>query len=115
MSHPAVTNDRPRHAWIASLLSTIVTPPLVYVALLYSMLAPMACDSCSDADADRMEATYAPAFTVSCCGLLLALITVVASWALTRRRPPAAIALAVAAPFVVVLTWAVFMTIIDWP
>ncbi|WP_405937396.1 hypothetical protein OG338_12410 [Streptomyces sp. NBC_00726] len=115
MSHPVVADNRLRHAWIASLLSTIVTLPLVYVALLYSMLAPMACDSCSDADADRMEATFGPAFTVSCCGLLLALITVVASWAHAKRRPSAAIVLAVAAPSVVGLTWAAFMTIIDWP
>lgn len=115
MSHPVVADDRPRHAWIASLLSTIVTPPLVYVALLYSMFAPMACDSCSDADDERMEATFGPAFTVSCCGLLLALVTVVASWVLTRRRPAAALFLAVAAPFVVALTWAVFMTILAWP
>ncbi|WP_405898408.1 hypothetical protein OG242_13485 [Streptomyces sp. NBC_00727] len=115
MPHPVVANNRPRHAWIASLLSTIVTLPLVYVALLYSMLAPMACDSCSEADDKRMEATFGPAFAVSCCGLLLALITVVASWAHTRRRPPAAIALAVAAPFVVALTWAAFMTVLAWP
>ncbi|MFF5338634.1 hypothetical protein [Streptomyces sp. NPDC013181] len=115
MSPPVVADDRPRHAWIASLLATLVTPPLVYVALLYSMFAPMACDPCSDADDDRMEATFAPAFTVSCCGLLLALVTVVASWGLSRRRPAAAIGLAVAAPLVVGLTWTVFMIIIGWP
>lgn len=115
MSQHVDADDRPRHAWIASLLSTVVTLPLTYVALLYSMFAPMACDSCSEADDDRMEATFGPAFTVCCCGLLLALITVVASWALTRHRPPAAIALSVAAPFVVVITWAVFMAVLDWP
>lgn len=115
MSQDVDTDGRPRHAWIASLLSTVVTLPLTYVALLYSMFVPMACDSCSEADDDRMEATFGPAFTVCCCGLLLALITVVASWALTRRRPPAAIALAVAAPLVVVITWAAFMALIDWP
>ncbi|MEL5961169.1 hypothetical protein AADR41_41535 [Streptomyces sp. CLV115] len=104
-----------RHTWIASLISTVVTLPLAFFALVYSMLSPMACDSCSEADADRFDASFGPAWTVSCCGLLLALVILVASWVLTRRRPPAAIGLAVAAPATVFFTWVAFMTLINWP
>ncbi|GGV96372.1 hypothetical protein GCM10015535_65760 [Streptomyces gelaticus] len=107
--------DSPRHTWIASLISTVVTLPLAFFALVYSMLSPMACDSCSDADADRFDASFGPAWTVSCCGLLLSLVIMVASWVFTRRRPPAAIGLAVAAPATVFFTWVAFMTLINWP
>ncbi|MFF3783708.1 DUF983 domain-containing protein [Streptomyces sp. NPDC001933] len=109
------STDGPRHTWIASLISTVVTLPLAFFALVYSMLSPMACDSCSEADADRFDASFGPAWTVSCCGLLLALVVLVASWVFTRRRPPAAIGLAVAAPATVFFTWVAFMTLINWP
>lgn len=91
-----VTDDAPdstddpgsaRHTWIASLISTVVTLPLAFFALVYSMLSPMACDSCSEADAHRFDASFGPAWTVSCCGLLLSLVILVASWVCTRRRP----------------------------
>ncbi|MFD0341593.1 DUF983 domain-containing protein [Streptomyces sp. NPDC127117] len=104
-----------RHTWVASLISTVVTLPLAFFALVYSMLSPMACDSCSKADADRFDASFGPAWTVSCFGLLLALVILVASWVFTRRRPPTAIGLAVAAPATVFFTWVAFMTLINWP
>ncbi|MEV5204829.1 DUF983 domain-containing protein [Streptomyces sp. NPDC053720] len=116
-----VTDDAPdstdsaRHTWVASLISTVVTLPLAFFALVYSMLSPMTCDSCSEADADRFDASFGPAWTVSCCGLLLALVILVASWVFTRRRPPTAIGLAVAAPATVFFTWVAFMTLINWP
>lgn len=119
-----VTEDAPdstddtgsaRHTWVASLISTVVTLPLAFLALVYSMLSPMACDSCSEADADRFDASFDPAWTVSCCGLLLSLVILVASWVCTRRRPPAAIGLAVAAPATVFFTWVAFMTLVNWP
>src|SRR6478752_5308080 len=109
-----VTDDAPdstddtgsaRHTWVASLISTVVTLPLAFFALVYSMLSPMACDSCSESDAHRFDASFGPAWTVSCCGLLLSLVILVASWVCTRRRPPAAIGLAVAAPATVFFTW----------
>ncbi|MFG3533084.1 DUF983 domain-containing protein [Streptomyces sp. NPDC047917] len=109
------TTGSARHTWIASLISTVVTLPLAFFALVYSMLSPMACDSCSEADAHRFDASFGPAWTVSCCGLLLALVILVASWVFTRRRPPTAIALAVAAPATVFFTWVAFMTLINWP
>ncbi|MCT2544213.1 hypothetical protein [Streptomyces atratus] len=119
-----VTDDAPdstdgtgsaRHTWVASLISTVVTLPLAFFALVYSMFSPMACDSCSEADAHRFDASFGPAWTVSCCGLLLSLVILVASWVCARRRPPAAIGLAVAAPATVFFTWVAFMTLINWP
>ncbi|GAA1322822.1 hypothetical protein GCM10009647_057190 [Streptomyces sanglieri] len=111
----ADSTDSARHTWIASLISTVVTLPLAFFALVYSMLSPMVCDSCSEADAHRFDASFGPAWTVSCCGLLLSLVILVASWVCTRRRPPAAIGLAVAAPATVFFTWVAFMTLINWP
>ncbi|MFF4095183.1 hypothetical protein ACFYYY_15320 [Streptomyces sp. NPDC001834] len=48
-------------------------------------------------------------------GLLLALIALVTSWVLRRRRPPAGLALAVTAPGVVLLATLMFTAMVDWP
>ncbi|MFF9507967.1 hypothetical protein ACF1BU_20325 [Streptomyces sp. NPDC014724] len=110
-----VMDSRPRHTWIASLISTVVTLPLAFIVLVFGGLAPMACDSCSEADSDRFDAGFDTAWTVLRCGLVLALIVLVASWVLNRRRPPACAALAVLAPGTVVFAWVVFMSLVDWP
>ncbi|MER6611385.1 hypothetical protein ABT282_37385 [Streptomyces sp. NPDC000927] len=110
-----VTAPRPPRTWIASLLSTVVTLPLACVALMYAGLSPMACDPCNGAEAHRFDASFEPAWTVFTCGLVLALITLVASWVLWRRRPPAGLALAVTAPGVVLLATLVFTAMVDWP
>ncbi|MEU6019083.1 hypothetical protein ABZ826_35195 [Streptomyces sp. NPDC047515] len=110
-----VMDSRPRHTWVASLISTLVTLPLAFVALAFTMLSPMACDPCSEAESDRFSRSFDPAWTVFCCGLVLALIALVTSWVLNRRRPPACVALAVLAPGTVVLAWVVFMSLVDWP
>jgi len=109
------TTARPQRTWIASLISTIVTLPLALLALFFAGLSPMACDSCAEADAHRFDASFHPAWTVLNCGLVLALITLVASWVLWRRRPPAGLSLAVFAPGVVVLSALLFMSMLDWP
>ncbi|MGW3657617.1 hypothetical protein ACWD6R_18870 [Streptomyces sp. NPDC005151] len=110
-----VMDDHPRHAWIASLISTIVTLPLALIALAHTMLSPMACDSCSEAESDRFTKSFDPAWGVFCSGLALAVIALIASWSSTRRRPPACVLLAVLAPATVVLGWVVFMAMVDWP
>ncbi|MFD7498771.1 DUF983 domain-containing protein [Streptomyces sp. NPDC059832] len=112
---PDNVTDSPRHTWIASLISTVVTLPLAFFALVHIMLSPIACEYCSETDAHRFDASFGPAWTVTCCGLLLALVILVASWVFTRRRPPTAIGLAVAAPATVFFTWVAFMTLINWP
>jgi uncharacterized BrkB/YihY/UPF0761 family membrane protein len=110
-----VTDARPSRTWIASLISTIVTLPLAFFALVFGGLSPMACDSCSEADSDRFDASFDPAWTVLCCGLVLALGVLVASWAFSRRRPPAGLVLAVLAPGSVFVAYVTFMALIDWP
>ncbi|MFJ9680819.1 hypothetical protein ACIRP2_22605 [Streptomyces sp. NPDC101194] len=110
-----VIDSRPRRTWVASLLSTIVTLPLAFIVLVFGGLSPMACDSCSEAESDRFDAGFDTAWTVLCCGLILSLIALVASWALNRSRPPACVVLAVLAPGTVIFTWVVFMSLVDWP
>ncbi|MEE1808278.1 hypothetical protein [Streptomyces sp. BE133] len=110
-----VTDTRPPRTWIAPLISTVVTLPLAFFAWVFGGLSPMACDSCSEADSDRFDTSFDPAWTVLTLGLMLALITLVTSWALSRHRPPAALALAVLAPGVVFFAWVTFMALVDWP
>ncbi|MFF2328831.1 MULTISPECIES: hypothetical protein [unclassified Streptomyces] len=110
-----VVSPRPPRPWIASLISTVVTLPLAFFALVFGSLSPMACDSCSEADAHRFDSSFDPAWTVLTWGLVLALVVMVASWAFSRSRPPIAIALAAAAPGTVFFAWVVFMTLVDWP
>lgn len=111
----AVSTARPPRVWIASLVSTVVTLPLALLAFFFAGLSPMACDSCAEAEAYRFDASFDPAWTVFNCGLALALITLMASWVLGRRRPPAGLALAALAPGVVVLAVLLFMSLVDWP
>ncbi|MFG2629022.1 hypothetical protein [Streptomyces sp. NPDC048473] len=110
-----VTNIRPSRVWIASLISTIVTLPLAFFALVFGALSPMACDSCSEADSGRFDASFDPAWTVLACGLVLALGVLIASWVFSRRRPPAGLGLAVLAPGTVFVAWVTFMALVDWP
>ncbi|MGC4948099.1 hypothetical protein ACLQ2N_18125 [Streptomyces sp. DT224] len=108
-------DEFPRNTWIASLTSTVITLPAVFLALLYSMLTPMACDSCTEAEGDRFDASFGPAFVVSCCGLALGLGVLLASWVCVRKRPAAAILLAVAAPVTVLFTWMLFTGLVETP
>ncbi|MEW2066925.1 hypothetical protein [Streptomyces sp. NPDC007346] len=112
---PDTTRD-PR-AWIAPLISTLVTLPMGLIALFIGGLTPMACDSCNGAEADRFDASFAPAWTVLCVGLLLALILLIASWAAPWQLRNAArrVGLALAAPATVVVTFVAFMALVDWP
>ncbi|MGW8889349.1 hypothetical protein [Streptomyces sp. NPDC055749] len=110
-----MTNTRPTRGWIAPLISTVVTLPLACIALFFGGLSPMACDSCMDAEADRFDASFGPAWTVLLCGLVLALAVLLASWAFSVHKPPKALALAVIAPATVVVAWLTFMALVDWP
>ncbi|WP_406451337.1 hypothetical protein OG782_15620 [Streptomyces sp. NBC_00876] len=114
MPEETLTPRRPR-TWIAALISTLVTLPLALVALFFSALSPMACDSCSDAQSDRFDASFDIASPVLSCGLVLSLLLVVASWVLSIRRPPAAVPAAVLAPATVVVAYVAFAALIDWP
>ncbi|MYQ77677.1 MULTISPECIES: DUF983 domain-containing protein [unclassified Streptomyces] len=108
-------DDLPKNPWIAPLFSTVITLPVAFYALLTSMLMPMACDSCTEEEGDRFDASFGPAFAVTCCGLALSLCVLLASWVCMRRRPAASVLLAVAAPLAVVFTWMLFMGLVDTP
>ncbi|MFI7087969.1 hypothetical protein ACIBUR_30795 [Streptomyces anulatus] len=118
-STPAIT---PAHApdpraWVAPLISTIVTLPMGLVALFIGGLTPMACDSCNGAAADRFDASFTTAWTVLCIGLVLALIVLVAAWAVPHQVHNSArrVGLALTAPTVVVVAFVAFMALVDWP
>ncbi|MEV4877367.1 hypothetical protein [Streptomyces cyaneofuscatus] len=107
---------RDPHAWIAPLVSTLVTLPMGVIALTVGGLTPMACDSCDGARADRFDASFGPAWTVLWVGLALALIVLLASWDTGKYRDaPRRTALALAAPATVVVTFVAFMALVDWP
>ncbi|MFF1924092.1 hypothetical protein ACFVW8_26405 [Streptomyces sp. NPDC058221] len=108
---------RTQGGWVAPLISTVLTLPLAFFALIYGMLSPMACDSCSDAEADRFDASFGTAFTVLVCGLVVALILLVVSWCLPRRpdRAPSRGLFALLAPVAVVLDHLLFSGLLDLP
>ncbi|WP_069174531.1 hypothetical protein [Streptomyces griseus] len=110
-------DPRSPHAWIAPLLSTLLTLPAAGTALFYGALSPMACDACNGAAADRFTDSFAVGWGVLRVGLLLSLVVLVASWALPwrRRRDPARVLLACAAPAVVLCAFVAFMGLVDWP
>lgn len=83
VTDPARTRD-PR-AWVAPLFSTLVTLPTGLVALFFGGLSPMACDSCDGAVADGFHDSFMTAWTVLCIGLVLALIVLIATWAIPHQ------------------------------
>lgn len=113
----APTHAPDPRAWVAPLISTIVTLPMGLVALFIGGLTPMACDSCNGAAADRFDASFTTAWTVLWIGLVLALIVLIAAWAVPHQVRNAArrVGLALAAPGTVVVTFVAFMALVDWP
>ncbi|MFD3644993.1 hypothetical protein ACFWVT_26765 [Streptomyces cyaneofuscatus] len=108
---------RDPRAWIAPLVCTLVTLPMGLTALFFGGLTPMSCDSCDGTEAARFDASFVPAWTVLCVGLLLAAMALVASWTVpwqvrnTGRR----VGLALAAPATAMVTFVAFMALVDWP
>ncbi|MFB6516042.1 hypothetical protein ACFCW4_39745 [Streptomyces virginiae] len=110
------TARRPR-AFVAPLVSTLLTLPMAAIAFFFVGLSPMACDSCGDAASDRFDASYDVAFPVFGFGLLVVLVVLVAAWALPwqQRYAAARVWFAVVAPAAVVLDAVVFNGLVDWP
>ncbi|MCX5199135.1 hypothetical protein OOK31_35505 [Streptomyces sp. NBC_00249] len=108
---------RDSRAFIAPLVSTLLTLPAAALSLFFAGISPMACDSCADEASDRFDASFGLAWPVFMVGLLLVLALLVACWALPWRGRNAArrIALALGAPGLVVLNFVVFWSLIDWP
>ncbi|MEU7730201.1 hypothetical protein AB0B78_34025 [Streptomyces sp. NPDC040724] len=114
-----MTPDTARHprAFVAPLVSTLLTLPLAAVAFFFVGMSPMACDSCGDAASDRFDASYGIAFPVFGSGLAVVLVLLLAAWALPwqRRHAAARVWFSVAAPAAVVLDFIVFHGLVDWP
>ncbi|MFD7749102.1 hypothetical protein ACFV2V_23325 [Streptomyces sp. NPDC059698] len=116
---PATAPDETpdRRAWVAPLISTVLTLPMGLVALFVAGLSPMACDSCNGAAADRFHDSWTVGWTVLWIGLLVALAVLIAAWAVPHRLRHAArrVGLALAAPATVVVAFVAFMALVDWP
>ncbi|MYW63598.1 hypothetical protein GTY65_05835 [Streptomyces sp. SID8379] len=108
-----------RHArhWVAPVISSLVTLPAAFFAYVFASLMPMACDSCTEAEAARFDPSFDRAYTVFGWGLAVSLLLLVTAWLLPwqERFVARRIGFAVAAPFAVGLTYLVFMGMIDWP
>lgn len=109
--------SRDKRAFVAPLVSTLLTLPAALIAFFIVGLSPMACDSCEKAASDRFDASYDVAFPVFTIGLLLVLAVLVTSWALPwqRRYSARRVGFALLAPAAVVLDYVVFAGIVDWP
>lgn len=110
-------NPRTPRAWMAPLVSTVLTLPLGLLALFIGALSPMACGSCMDAEEDRFQNSFETAWTVLTTGLLLSLTVLAVSWFLPYRQQQAAtrVFLAVVAPALVCVTFVTFLGLVDWP
>ncbi|MFD8572947.1 hypothetical protein [Streptomyces sp. NPDC057694] len=113
----AAPAEPPSRQWIAPLLSTLATLPGAFFAYVFAGLSGMACDSCTDAQADRFDPSFDRAFTVFGWGLVVSLLVLATAWLLPWQRRFAGwrIGLAVAAPFVVVFSGIAFGGLVDWP
>lgn len=117
MTHMTESISGPRKAWLAPLVSTLVTVPVMAFCFMGVGLSQMACDPCAQAESDVFEPSFQTGFRVFLLGLLLPIGMLVTGWvlALTPRHPTLRAALAVAAPFAVLLLVVVFAAIVVWP
>ncbi|MEK8143790.1 hypothetical protein NKH18_22750 [Streptomyces sp. M10(2022)] len=107
-THVPARLDRP-------LVSTLVTLPLILVALFIGGLSAMACDSCNGAEADGFTRSFDTAWAVLTTGLLLSFAVLVVSWFLPWRQRQAAtrMFLAALAPAVVFIAFVAFLGLVD--
>ncbi|MFJ2595628.1 hypothetical protein [Streptomyces erythrochromogenes] len=114
---PDAGADRHPRAFVAPLVSTLLTLPVTALAFFFVGLAPMACDSCAGAVSDRFDDSYDLAFPVFGFGLVVVLVVLLSAWALPwqRRNAAARVWPAVIAPAAVVLDFVVFHGLVDRP
>jgi len=110
-------DDRATGAWVAPLVSTLLTLPACVLVYFIGGFSAMACDSCTAPEADRFDSTFGVAFPVLLGGLGLALFLLAASWALPweRRSTARRVGFALAAPVLVAGVYVVFTALVDWP
>lgn len=108
---------RDRRAFVAPLISTLLTVPMGLLSLFSAGMSAMSCDSCSAEAADVFEASFDVAWPVFLGGLVVALIVLLTSWLLPwqRRNSGRRVVVALVAPGVVLFNAAVFYGLVDWP
>ncbi|MFJ8016508.1 hypothetical protein [Streptomyces sp. NPDC096339] len=109
--------DRDRRAFIAPLVSTLLTLPLGLVTLFFAGLSPMACDSCNGETARAFDASFRIAWPLFMAGLVVVAGLLVWCWALPWRKANAdrRFGIAIAAPAVVVANVVLFFVLLDTP
>ncbi|CAM5522431.1 hypothetical protein SRIMHP_40410 (plasmid) [Streptomyces rimosus subsp. rimosus] len=114
---PSAPDARASGAWIAPLVSTIVTLPIALFFFGLVGLSAMACDSCGGEEAQR----YSHSVTQGVVGLLLGLVVagvfLAVSWVLPWRQRNAArrTVFAVLAPCILGLSCVVFFALVARP
>ncbi|MEW2558237.1 hypothetical protein [Streptomyces griseorubiginosus] len=110
-------DDRATGAWVAPLVSTLLTLPACLAAWFFGGFSAMACDACDGTQADRFDSSFAVAFPMLLGGLGIALLLAAASWALPweRRNTARRLGLALAAPALVPVVYVVFAALVEWP
>lgn len=108
---------RTPRAWTGPLVATVLTLFAGFFALVFVMLSPMACDSCSEADQSRFDATFGPSFVFFLCGLAVSAVLLLVSWMLPWRQRYARrrVVLAAGAFLSVPFFFALFYGFVDWP
>ncbi|GAA0577129.1 hypothetical protein [Streptomyces crystallinus] len=110
-------DDRLPSRWTAPVISTVLTLPLAFLALLFAGLSPMACDNCDQEQNARFTPSFDTAFDVFQAGLVLAMGLLLTSWVLPWRHRLAArrVLFAVLAPICVICSYVIFVAMVDWP
>lgn len=110
-------NARVPGEWFPALVSTVITLPVAFLLFGLAGLAPMACDNCNGAEADRFTDSFNIAFVVFLVGLAVSLLMMLASWCLPWRRRHFGLrrVLATLAPFMVLVAYICFGGLMAWP
>jgi len=106
-----------RGAWVAPLLSTLITLPVAFLCSVGVGFAGMACDVGTSDEIRQCNTSAVPASEVYFYGLLLPLGLLLTSWLLPWRQRHRGIrrALALLAPLSVIVVYLVFDLLVDWP
>ncbi|TVL94154.1 hypothetical protein [Streptomyces sp. SAJ15] len=106
-----------RGAWIAPLLSTLLTLPAALLSSMGVAFAGMSCDVGTSAEIRQCNASAFNAGKVFFYGLLLPLGLLLSSWCLPWQQRHRSIrsALALLTPFSVIVLYLVFDSLVDWP
>ncbi|MEU3775308.1 hypothetical protein AB0F11_19225 [Streptomyces sp. NPDC032472] len=114
---PGTPDSHDEWAFVAPLLSTLLTVPMGLLAFFYAGMSPMGCDSCDEQEASAFDASFEIAWPLFLGGLVLAFVLLAACWVLPWRRGNAVrrALLALAAPGTVVLSTLFFSALLDLP